>query len=123
MTPTEQKLFDALVKAYEAFDGEEDSVKEEHEDLIQEIEAVINEINGTTAVDPPVRAFTFDVELYATIEVKAINKSAAKNLLLDRVHQSEANFGAWPNGDPILGNIGLPDEAITLVMIDGEPVD
>lgn len=42
ITGTERAMFDLLCENFDAWDGEEDSVKEEHEDLIEKTEAFID---------------------------------------------------------------------------------
>lgn len=68
-------------------------------------------------------AFTFDVKLFATIVVQAETERAARRLIGAHVDGQEANFGAWPDGSPILGTVAQdnPDED-TVVEIDGEAV-
>lgn len=118
----EQRLFDMLARAYEAFDGEEESVKEEHAELIEEMNNLLDELNPETPKEPVDHVYTFDLELYTTIRVTAPNRSAARNLLQEYVNGTEANLGSWPNGDPILCQVGMPDDTGTLTEIDGEAV-
>lgn len=53
------------------------------------------------------REFLFDVKLLASIRVKAATEADARRLILSRIDCVEANFGAWPNGDPILGEVSV----------------
>lgn len=119
-TTNERRLLDMLSRAYDAFDGEENSVKEEHADLIEEMSGLLDELNQTAPKEPVDHVYTFDLELYTTISVTAPNRSAARNLLQEHVNGTEANLGSWPNGDPILCQVGMPDDAGTLIEIDGE---
>lgn len=118
------RLYDLLSRAFDALDGEEESVKEEHADLIEDMSDLLDELNpGNVAPPEPVtRTYTFDLELYTAIRVTAPNLSAARNLLQQCINGVEANFGAWPNGDPIIGTVGIPDDTGTVVEIDGEAV-
>lgn len=67
------------------------------------------------------RTFTFDVRLFASITVPANSEEEALELLREHVHTGSANFGAWPDGDPILSDVSLDDDA-DLIEIDGEAV-
>lgn len=67
--------------------------------------------------------FLFDVKLFAAIRVKAKNEAAARALIMAHVDGSEANLGAWPNGDPIVCPVSLDEpENDELVEIDGDAV-
>ena len=47
--------------------------------------------------------FKFDAILSATFEVDADTQTEAERILRDALDGSvDANFGAWPNGDPII---------------------
>lgn len=62
--------------------------------------------------------YVFSAELHTQISVKADSASEAKSLLASVLQCASANFGAFPNGDPILGEISLlneNDESLTLV--------
>lgn len=65
--------------------------------------------------------FTFDVRTYLTVPVEAETELQAREMLLAAFGDYEANFGAWPNGDPILGNGGGFCEAPQLIP-NGEEV-
>jgi len=116
------RLHDVLSRAFDALDGEEESVKEEHADLIEEMSDLLGELNPAAVAPPLARVYTFDLELYTTIRVTAPNRSAARNLIQEYINGTEANFGAWPNGDPIIGTVGMADDTWTLTEIDGEAV-
>lgn len=65
--------------------------------------------------------YTFDVKLFATLRVKAESEAEARAILRHVMHCADANFGAWGDGSPILGEanmVGCPD----LVEIDGEAI-
>lgn len=47
-----QQLYDGLVEALEAFDGEEESVKEEHEELISRLNALLDSIAAGVPPQP-----------------------------------------------------------------------
>lgn len=66
--------------------------------------------------------YAFDVRLYACIRVKAASKTAALLLLRECVDGANVNFGAWPDGDPILADVSMDDGEPDLIEIDGEDV-
>ncbi|WPE19909.1 hypothetical protein [Shinella zoogloeoides] len=110
-------LYDLLCEAYEAFDGEEESVKEEHGGLIAKMDELLGKLR-------PPREFLFDVRLNASIRVHARTESEAA-AMLERIDANTANLGAWPNGDPILCEVSIFENAgggvLSAVEIDGEP--
>ena len=67
------------------------------------------------------REFTFDVKIFATVRVKAGTETEARAMLQDGLDGADTNFGAWPDGSPILGECGMDGEA-DLVEVDGEYV-
>ena len=67
------------------------------------------------------REFAFDVQLYACIRVPAGTEAEARTLLQQTVHLGLANFGAWPDGEPIMAEVAVDDE-LSLIEIDGEAV-
>jgi len=68
-------------------------------------------------------AYTFDMLLAASITVEADNPHDARAWLVTKLNCADTNFGAFDNGNPILGEVSLADEdAPTLVMIDGADV-
>lgn len=71
--------------------------------------------------------FTFDCELTAAITVEADDAATAKKMLIDALDCADTNFGAYPNGDPILGEVSLDvlddGPAITLADDADSPLD
>lgn len=68
--------------------------------------------------------FTFDMNLTAAITVDAPDAETAKKWLLETLDCADTNFGAYPNGEPILGEVSLNGaENIALAMIDGEDLE
>jgi hypothetical protein len=67
------------------------------------------------------REYTFDMKLYASIRVEAASEEEAKRLIDAHMHCAESNFGAWPNGDPILGEVSINGEP-ALLEVDGEAI-
>lgn len=63
--------------------------------------------------------YLMDVELRVSLRVDAPNAAAARKAV-DDLQGNLANFGAWPNGDPALGEIAITMRGI--VEQDGEPV-
>lgn len=66
--------------------------------------------------------YAFDVKLFASIRVEADSEEQARALLREHVDCATANFGAWPNGDPIIGEASVDDDHPELIEIDGEAV-
>ncbi len=60
------------------------------------------------------KTFTFDVELYTTLSVQAESAEDAERQIEKALHGSDANFGSWKNGDPIVSEVGIYDDGITL---------
>ncbi len=119
MTKNETRLWEMLCEACGAFEGEEDSVKEEHADLIARMDALIEEMR-------PVREYLFDVKMFAAIRVKAKSKDEAI-ALIEGINANTANLGAWPNGDPIICEISTMEDSsggkgMTVVEVDGVAV-
>lgn len=71
---------------------------------------------------PEPKEFLFDLKLFASVRVRATNESAARSMIANAFNCADANFGAWPNGDPILGEASLDDCGPDLIEIDGEAV-
>ena len=70
----------------------------------------------------PQTEYAFDVKLFATIRVKATSEAEARTLLRKQVDAADTNFGAWPNGDPIIGEASVDDDHPELIEINGEAV-
>lgn len=68
------------------------------------------------------KEYAFDVKMFATIRVTAMNQAHARGLLNDHLECASANFGSWPNGDPITGEASVDDDYPELIEIDGEAV-
>lgn len=68
------------------------------------------------------REYTFDVKLFATIRVKADSEAQAKAMLREHLDAADANFGAWPDGNPILAEASM-DGTADLIEVDGEAVE
>lgn len=65
--------------------------------------------------------YLFDVKLFAAIRIKATTEDEARKILSAALNCANVNFGAQPNGDPILGEASLYDDGEPdLVEIDGE---
>ena len=63
--------------------------------------------------------FTFDMKLDVSLTVEAETEDAARKILHKAMHCADANFGAWPNGEPILGECSV-NGYVRLGLIDGE---
>lgn len=66
--------------------------------------------------------YAFDVKLFATVRVNAATEAEARAMIREHIECADANFGAWPNGDPILAEASVDDDEIPLIEIDGEAV-
>jgi hypothetical protein len=68
------------------------------------------------------KQFTFDLPLLASVTISADNPEAARQMLQSALDCADTNFGAFPNGDPILGECSLMEDIDLyrhLGMIDG----
>lgn len=68
------------------------------------------------------KEYAFDVRLFATIRVEAQSEEEARALIREHLDAADANFGAWPNGDPILAEASVDDHEMPLIEINGEAV-
>lgn len=73
---------------------------------------------------PLPKTFTFDVKLFATVEVVSNTEEEARAHLRDKLGAASCNAGCWNNGTPILfeASVDDGDSACELVSIDGESV-
>lgn len=67
------------------------------------------------------REYLFDVKLFASVRVNANNIAEARKMLNDVFDCADANFGAWPDGDPVTAEASQDGDA-DLIEIDGEDV-
>lgn len=103
-------------------ENEEDSVREEHADLVERVEAY--QFSGLPEPEPVVHEYAFDVFLTTAIRVKATSEIEARRTLAAEIDANSANLGAWSNGDPILAEVSLAYlTPITLYEIDGKPTN
>ncbi len=72
----------------------------------------------------PQKIFTFDVKLFATIEVAASSENEARTLHNSKLGAASCNGGCWENGQPILFEASVDDgeSACELVTVDGQSV-
>lgn len=66
--------------------------------------------------------YAFDVKLFATIRVKAETEDQARAMLREHLQCADTNFGAWPDGSPILAEASVDDDHPDLIEINGEAV-
>lgn len=64
--------------------------------------------------------YLFDLKLNTSLRVNAANESEARSVLIDQLDCADANFGAWPNGDPIVGEASVDRREMTLMEVDGK---
>lgn len=75
-----------------------------------------------------IKEYTFNVKLFATIRVKAETVKKARAMIIKHVTSANANFGAcanfgaWPNGDPIVAEVTIDDDKLPVLEINGERV-
>lgn len=68
------------------------------------------------------RNFTFDIPLLASITVAAADPETARKMLETALDCADTNFGAYPDGSPIIGEVSLADNLSLhehLAMVDG----
>jgi hypothetical protein len=120
-------LFAKLADNFDAWEGEEDSVKEEHEDLIRETDALLGEVKAALPAETlfaklTIHEYAFDVILNGAIRVKAPSEAEAITMLRETLDSSSANLGAWPNGDPVLSEVSYEPGSCRLYEVDGVEV-
>lgn len=91
------------------------------EDHMREQDEITDACEALTDSDGN-KEFAFDVKLFATIRVRAKNVGTARRLLRENIDCASANFGAWPNGDPIIAEASIDDDHPELIEIDGDAV-
>lgn len=64
--------------------------------------------------------YLFDINLVATIRIKAESEAVALATLVDNLDCPFVNAGVWPNGDPILFKASVRGD-FNLIEINGEP--
>ena len=68
--------------------------------------------------------YLFDVTLNAAIRVDPVDEAQARLLLEETLDAASINLGAWPNGDPVLGEASLSlENPPKLAEVDGEDPD
>jgi hypothetical protein len=65
--------------------------------------------------------YLIDFTARGALRVKASSAAEARQMLDDLLDCANVNFGAWPNGDPALGE--LTSEGRHIAEIDGEPME
>lgn len=55
--------------------------------------------------------FLFDIQLFASIRVKAESEAEARAMLRAELACADCNLGAWPDGSPILCEASIDGEA------------
>lgn len=66
--------------------------------------------------------YLFDLRLFASVRVKAESVKEARAILSDCLECATANMGAFPNGDPIIGEVSPDDGEPDLIEINGNAV-
>lgn len=66
------------------------------------------------------KRFTFDMTLTAAVSVNALSREEAESQLRAILQNADTNFGAFKNGDPVLGEVTMDPNTLRLAMIDGE---
>lgn len=65
--------------------------------------------------------YLFDVECVAAIRVDATSLLKARNMVAEALQCADTNFGAFPDGSPILGE--LSERVIRCVEVNGASVE
>ena len=65
--------------------------------------------------------YTYHITLTSTVRVKANSPKEAESLMRKNIDAADVNFGAWPDGTPIVQTVYMLDDSV-LVEIDGEAV-
>lgn len=65
--------------------------------------------------------YTFDIKLFATVRVKANSEEEARCLAAEYLDSADCNFGAGPDGAPILAEASMDGEP-ELIEVEGEAV-
>jgi len=68
----------------------------------------------------PEKEYAFDCTLLATLRVKATSRKAAEATIRDILDGASCNGGCWPNGDPVLFEVGIEGD-LDLSEVDGVP--
>jgi len=69
------------------------------------------------------QTFTFDCELVAAIQVKAETVADARRILAGVLECADTNFGAFPDGSPVLGEVSLAEGPLCEVLSHAEDLD
>lgn len=64
--------------------------------------------------------YTFDMELRTIIHVTAANAKEAREMVHNLLENHEANFGAWPDGEPVVSPVRWTMREI--IEQDGKPI-
>ena len=65
--------------------------------------------------------YLIDCDVKVALRVKANSAAEARKMVDDLIACADANFGAWPNGDPATGEATV--HARSIAGIDGEPME
>lgn len=68
----------------------------------------------------PLIEYALDLRLIASIRVKATSFVEAVKMLKAEFDCADANFGAWPDGSPITGEVNLIDEPSKEMLYEPE---
>jgi hypothetical protein len=89
--------------------------------MIDEVQERVTRLLAELTESEAEHEYAFDVTLHTVIRVNALSMEAAEAMLRDAFYSADSNFGAWPDGNPILASCTMED-AIGLIEIDGEAV-
>jgi len=67
------------------------------------------------------KTFSFDVKMLVALTVTADSEADARRILRDNLDCADSNFGAWPDGSPILGEASMDGDG-DLYEVNGEAV-
>lgn len=67
--------------------------------------------------------YAFDLTLTAAIRVRAASEVEARKMLETCLDAADVNFGAWPDGSPILGEVTYNrEDRCEIFEVDGEEI-
>jgi hypothetical protein len=64
--------------------------------------------------------YLFDVPCTVTFRIKAATEQEARAFIAENVNGTEANFGAYPDGEPILSEVSAHTSKAHLVSVDDD---
>jgi len=63
--------------------------------------------------------YLFDLKMFTALRIRATDEAEARRFLAECLHCAEVNFGAGPDGEPLIGEASMDSEP-DLIEVDGE---